>query len=229
MTMSEADDLIQTVLDGEASPAEKSRLEELAAASPQVRQEMEAVQRLFAELKAAGETDVPPGLAESVLRELRRRPAAVEGPVRAFEPARARRRNLFVAGWAAAAMLAIVVAWPLVRPSIEDQSVSSGAMVDHERQWTEIGRAATPSGSMSVTLRRNGDLVSVETSLGNDGSVRIVWSGGLAPRERIEDGTIRIDCPQRRCGPVTFVHTAGQMAAIQLESSHGDILDIEIP
>lgn len=228
MTMPDADELIHAVLDDEASPDQKARLQELAARSPDVREEFEAVRQLFADLKAAGQTEVPAGLAENVLRELRRRPRP-PAPVRAFEPARARRRNLFVAGWAAAAILAIVVAWPLVRPAIDDPAVSSGAMVDRETGWSEVARAVTPSGSMSATLRRNGDAFSIEASLRSPGSVRIAWTGGIAPRAATAGPEMTVACPEQQCQAAGFVRTSGAAATVHLTSPEGETLDVAIP
>lgn len=72
------DDLIQSVLDGEASPSDVTRLEQMIAADPFVRRRHAELQQAFATLAQGANLEDPPAdLQASILEEIRRRQPAV--------------------------------------------------------------------------------------------------------------------------------------------------------
>lgn len=228
MTTSDVDHLIHTVLDGEASVRDRQRLEEIVARSPEARRELEETQRLFTELAAAREVEAPAGLAESVMRQLRDARVAPHPEPLAFDPARRRRRGLFAAGWAAAAAIAIVLAWPLVRQPAEDPAATSGAMIERPG-WEEVARAATASGSLRVSVFRSGERVSVETWMGRAGTLRMAWSGGIEPQGRPTGAkTMQVDCAELPCPAVPFVRVPGPAPTLTVTAPDGVTLEITI-
>lgn len=72
------DDLIQSVLDGEASPSDVTRLEQMIAADPFVRRRHAELQQTFATLAQGAKLEDPPAdLSASILAEIRRQKPAV--------------------------------------------------------------------------------------------------------------------------------------------------------
>jgi hypothetical protein len=67
MNNTEATKLMHAVLDGGASPEERSALERALAADPQLREEFDGLRRMFAGLDAVPRYDPPPGFAERVV------------------------------------------------------------------------------------------------------------------------------------------------------------------
>jgi len=67
MNNTEATKLMYAVLDGGASPEERSALERALAADPQLREEFDGLRRMFAELDAMPRYAPPPGFAERVV------------------------------------------------------------------------------------------------------------------------------------------------------------------
>src|SRR5207247_4027009 len=80
-TMSRSlDELIQLVLDGAASPEERTHLERLLERDPQARRRHAELSALFAALGSGEGDSEPPGLAEGVMRALpSRAPATTPG------------------------------------------------------------------------------------------------------------------------------------------------------
>lgn len=79
------DELIQRVLDGDASPEERTRLDALMQREPEIRLRHEAMAAVFAALGSGELEDAPADLRDSVLRSLpANAPAAVDraGPSR---------------------------------------------------------------------------------------------------------------------------------------------------
>jgi len=80
MNNNEATKLMHAVLDGGASPEERSALERALAADPQARAEFDGLRRMFADLDAMPRCAPPPGFAERVV--------ALQRSMAAGDPAR---------------------------------------------------------------------------------------------------------------------------------------------
>jgi hypothetical protein len=76
------EELIDGEVGGTNTPLESARLREWAAREPAVAERLEAHRRAAAELAAAGREEAPAGLAEAVMREVRRAPL----PLRSVQP-----------------------------------------------------------------------------------------------------------------------------------------------
>ncbi len=235
MTNDTANELIHSVLDGEAPAGAEADLEVITARSADARRELESMKQVFRELELAKDVDVPPALKDDILRELRKR-AAERGSDRVVGfPTGApafRRGRMFVAGWAAAAVLAIVVVYPLVRSSVEDSgSGASGAMVARSEEWAEVARASSPTGAITLTVRRKAERIEVETTSRAPGPVRLRWQGASITLEGAAspEAGITLDCRTSGCPKATFRVAPGSPATITGIDPGGETVEVVVP
>jgi len=103
----EITELVNAVVDGEATPEQQAQLQELLRTSPETRALYDGTSDVARRLEAM-RVEEPPGELKRSILEILRTPARQAGaPVLHFS----RRRMLFAAGWAAAAtfVLAVVI------------------------------------------------------------------------------------------------------------------------
>lgn len=122
------DDLIQRVLDGEATAGEQTRLESLLASDPAARARHDELSRVFAALAPLPSEDPPAGLRDEVMR-------AVRGAAPAWAPSSARAGRASSEGGRA-----VVFARPSLRPSFS---------------WLRIALPAAAAAVAAVVLFAN--------------------------------------------------------------------------
>jgi hypothetical protein len=145
-------ELVNLVVDGEATEAERAELTALVETSPATRAELDGVRDVARRLDQM-ETAAPPSeLRSRVLWQIRRRQSGPSG----------RRRVLFGLGWAAAAafLLAVVLVDPF---GFRSHSDSVATMAPY--QWPEV--AEFPH----LTVRKQRDLYSLEPRIGGPISI----------------------------------------------------------
>lgn len=219
-------ELVDSVLDGTASPAEESRLRDITEQSPAARRELESMQQVFGDLELLRDEPVP-DMAEEILAELRRRRERRPEAAIVHFPASRNRRNWFIAGWAAAAVLAVALFLPIVRSRIDDPQ-AAGAMIGRTPDAAQVTRVSSASGTLTVTARRTGRTISIESDA-PAGPLRLRWYDGTlaAGEERKPAAEMTIECSASRCPPVTF-HTQSTPVTLTVSRPGGDSLDIVI-
>jgi hypothetical protein len=170
MPTTDALEIMQLAVDGEATPEQEAQLREFLNASPELRATYEALRGLARELDAVPLLD-PPGIRRSVLSQLR--------PSRGM-PLRSRRNVVLAFAYAAAAVIIVGV---VVHRAIPPAKDSAATMVRPEvEDWPLIARAA--SAEAKITVRRNGDQFLVDVSGAGQGPCLLQWDGRkLAPPE----------------------------------------------
>lgn len=145
------DELIQLVLDGQASAAERARLETLVREDPGGRRRHSELAALYAALGSGATEDAPEGLSEQVLASLPPRPSTAGSPARPRRVFAPRLALSFVAGAACAfIVVAVVRGWP---PGFVPDSRVSGtmsALLPHSLRF-DLGSAG---GTANVTAWR---------------------------------------------------------------------------
>jgi hypothetical protein len=157
-------ELVNVVVDGRATDAERAELETLLETSPETRALFEGVREVARRLEAMPSVEPPRELRPSVLWQIRKK--QVESP--------SRRRVLFGLGWAAAA--AIVLAFLFLEQPGRRDTVATMAPI----QWPVVAQDA------HLIVRHQGDLYALEPlspgpiSIELDRSLTIIGiSGGL--------------------------------------------------
>ncbi len=164
------DELIQRVLDGDATAAERAGLEARIASDPEARSRREEMERVFQALGDARSEDPPAGLRDDILRAVGgAAPAWRRTPARAGRPAFSWFRLVLPVAGAVAAVV-IFVSWQGVNHTVSRDGVS-GAMSAAEPQGTlRLG-----SGGDKVLVRplklANGFRLTVQAG---DSPVRVV-------------------------------------------------------
>lgn len=199
-------ELIQSVLDDAATPAEAAELETLTRHSPAARAALESFRSLYRELERSGDVRPPERMREEILDMLRARSASTE-PVVIEAGGRFARRRWIVGSLAAAAVLAIVLAAPFIRRTTDASSDRlQGAMVP--AGWTEVASAEADGEGMAVLLRQ-GSTLRLQASRQSDGVIDVSWdSQRLILEGSSADGVLRVHCPEGQCPALTFRSTA---------------------
>lgn len=219
-------ELIQTVLDGEASPAEAAELEELANGSSAARAEIEAMEELFNTIGRSGDVPLPAGLKDDIMGAIRARAAASPPEVVPFALASRKRRLWLVASLAAAALIAIVAYAPLLRTIGDDRGGLIGAMVSRPASpWSNVASASSPAGN--AVLQRNGTAVRLEVTSAVPGTVVVSWDASTIalrgnPRSA---GRHVLSCPAGGCPAVLF-DAAGVPARLAVTLPAGTLLEL---
>lgn len=186
--------LMYSVVDGEATPAEETALRELLAASGEARAHFAEITELAGLLDSACAQDLEPELVEEVLAGLRSRadnlvyfrsPSADSSALAAAEPSvhRSRRRMRFTAVWAAAALgLAVLASVPVLTSRmarIEPRDAAGSIRTTDTRAWPETGRFASTGAEATLVIRTRGNLIAVLPSVEAEGERQIAlrWDG----------------------------------------------------
>lgn len=153
--MSESfDELLQRVLDGDATPAERAHLEAHLAADPEARNRREEMGRVFQALEGARLEDPPAGLRDDVLRAVRgAAPSWRRAPARTGRPVFSwMRLALPVAGVVAA--LVVFVSWQGVNRTVSKDRVT-GTMSGLANERVE--RLHLAEGKSTLTVQSTSD------------------------------------------------------------------------
>jgi len=160
------DELIQRVLDGDATPAERALLENRLANDPAARSRREEIGRVFQALEGVRVEDPPAGLRDDILRAVRgAAPAWRRAPARTGRPVFSwLRLTLPLAG--AVAALVIFVSWQGLNRSISHDGVT--------------GTMSGVAGRETLRLGTGGDAVLVRTTRLDNG-FRLTIQAGNSP------------------------------------------------
>ncbi|MBK7367562.1 MAG: hypothetical protein IPJ04_06510 [Candidatus Eisenbacteria bacterium] len=179
------DDLIQTVLDGDASPSDVTRLEQMIATDPFVRQRHAELQLAFAALAQGAKLEDPPAdLSANILAEIRRQQPAGARTAAARPVSRPAFSWLRIAlPLAACAAAAVVLLWSgrpnTIRPAAEG---TTGTI------------AAAPLGSL--TLGPGDEAASIRWRKTNGATFALdLEAGTSAVSVTIEPQDVRLESP----------------------------------
>lgn len=209
--------LIHEVLEGDASPAQRTELERLVAGDPEIRSRHEELSSVFRLLGEAHDPEVPQELHADIMRTI------------AAEPSHAAREHrpawnllpLFGA-FAAGAVAAVLIFVPALRERtsdlLGDRAPVSGTMAPVEPDHgTVVSRQSlsTPGGSIASLVRRSGNRIQLELDVQGDHATELeidYASGALGvtamrwPREVTEPATVSAGHLRIRVtGPGPFV------------------------
>jgi anti-sigma factor RsiW len=151
----ELTELMQLVADGEATPQEEARLRAILASSPAAAAELETLKALVSQLNNVPLVN-PPGVRPAVMSQIS---ASMWG--RASARPRHRRKRLFAALYAAAAIVIVLFA---VHRNVAPRT-SSATMTRIEEEWPIVARAS--AANARLTVRGSGDefIVDVNSKL----------------------------------------------------------------
>lgn len=162
-------EVVNLAIDGEATPGEQAELNDLLKASERAREIHASLRELSGRLDAIPLLDPPPGLKEEVLAELHSR-NVVRFPIERRR-AWSRRRVIFTAAWAAAAVILILLAvrsflssWPeSLRRLVPSDAAATMAPAGADA-WPLVQRLSSFSdpNAASLIVRRKGDFYSLE-------------------------------------------------------------------
>lgn len=146
-------DLVNAVVDGEATAAQEAELQRLIVTSDQARELFDSTRAIAKRLEAMRTFDPPSDLRRSILEQVvwRRAPSPALLPREGAR--RHTRQRVFTFAWAAAA--AVVLAFLLVgrRPMTDTGATMAPA-------WPIVQKVVTPRATLIV--RRQGDLFQLE-------------------------------------------------------------------
>lgn len=212
------DDLVQHVLEGDATPEDRAQLEALIVADAALRRRRDELAHVFSLLGSARVAPAPEGLRDTVMQAIADLPTAtdrhVPNAVSAF-PARA--------GWTrmvlpvAAAIAAIALVWFVRTPSPASRGEVSGTM-------------AGPSRTVSVRLGDGAAAVVVEgraVETGIELQLRAGSAAGVAEIVSLDDGVLLSRPPQ-------FVTVGAEPLSLEFEPgarilAHGRSTASEVP
>lgn len=169
-------ELINLVIDGEATQQEGAELRDLLSRSAEARDFYESMREVTQALDAMPSVAAP-GVANEVLERLRAE--AQSAPVVEFRAARSRRRLVLGFAWAAAAVLAIGVALDRLVLSGDGSDRVSPAQAAASMPprgvdaWPVMARVE--SEGASLTIRRKGDRYALQAVTRQPGKVSVHW------------------------------------------------------
>ncbi len=163
--------LIHEVLEGDATPAQRTELEQLVAADPEIRARHEELSAVFRLLGEAHDPEVPQELHADIMRAV-----AAEPPhgIRARRPAW-NLLPLFGAFSAGAVVAALIIVPALRGPTsklLGDHALlTSGTMAPVERDRgtvVSMQSMTTPGGSIAAVAWRSGNRIQLELDVQGD-------------------------------------------------------------
>ncbi len=107
--------LLEAYVLNQCSPAERAEVERLAAAHPEVRAELDAIERTLEQVAFANAVPPPPGLKEHIVQQLRNEPATTAG-----------KKGPWIMSallWAAAMLLAAALVWQVNQKNKADEQL----------------------------------------------------------------------------------------------------------
>lgn len=222
-------EMIHAVLDRQASPTESAKLDVLKQQSPEVRADLTATEDLFRAIRHSGDVELPAGLKDTIMAEIRNRASAPTSKPVPFPVAPRARRQWLVAGLAAAAAIAIVTFTPLLRPIEDPSNEVAGTMAARpSSKWIEVARATSTGGT--AVLRKNGELLTLEVTPTASGKVTIAWDpDAVAPRGTPENrGRLDVFCLDSGCPPLNL-HSPGAPGRFVVTLPGGESLELFEP
>lgn len=166
-------EMINLVIDGEATPREREEVQTLLSSSPEARRFYESMQELSQALDSMP-LAAAPGVKHEVLAGIRPRAAVASAPSRS--PFAARRRVVVGLAWAAAAALVLVVAvdrLPLSGPRVDAGQAAASMPPRDVAAWPVLSRVE--SESATLTIRKSGERYALQLTNGPAGRVTIRW------------------------------------------------------
>ena len=169
-------ELINLVIDGEATQQDGAEIQDLLNRSAEAREFYESMREVTQALDTMPSAAAP-GVANEVLERLRAETHSA--PVVEFRAARSRRRQVLGFAWAAAAVLAIGVAVDRLVVSSDSSDRVSPAQAAASMPpkgvdtWPLLARVE--SEGASLTIRRRGDRYALEAVTGRPGKVSVRW------------------------------------------------------
>jgi hypothetical protein len=207
------EELLQRVLDGEATPEEAARLRQLLAANPELVTRHAELESLFRMLAGAGEIDPPAGWKDDVVRRIRTHEPSGARTSYSSRPALAawfRRPKpgfalAFVAGVLAGVALFAGLG-PLSRPGRQlDGSALPGSMLPADR----LGRVR-PTDEQRIDFQ--GGRAIARTSAARGGVLAEIDIASSRPLE------LELQFDPQFLSVVAFDESPGESAAMQLEA-----------
>lgn len=210
--------LINLAADGVATPEELEELERLTRDSRETEQELEQMRELVRQLD---QVELPP--VPSIKSDVMSRVTFVR------RRSSTRRRIYFGAAWAAAAAIAIFVLIPGGDHGDRfDETQARGQMTASTgASWRQV--AAVSSGSLGMTIRRNGDWVDVTIeNPGNAvGALRFDTSRldlvATEPSATISDGEVIWTAAEKATVRMRKKQAATGSAAFALRAQNGEL------
>lgn len=185
------DDLIQTVLEGDASPSDVTRLEQMIATDPFVRQRHADLQQAFATLAQGAKLEDPPAdLSANILAEIRRQTPASARTASARPISRPAFSWLRLAlPLAACAAAAVVLLWNgrpnTIRPAAEGITGTIAA--------APLGTLKLGPGDAAASIRWR---KTSGTATSEDATFALDLEAGTSPvTVTIEPKDVRLDSP----------------------------------
>jgi hypothetical protein len=111
--------LLEAYALNQCSPEERAEVERMAAAHPEVRAELDAVERTLEQVALANAVPPPPGLKEKILQQVRD-----ESPVPATPRGGSGLRWTSALSWAAVLVLAVLAAWQMLEKNTLNERIT---------------------------------------------------------------------------------------------------------
>lgn len=171
-----SEDLLNRVVEGDATPAERAKLEALLAADPELRRRHDELKQAFQALGAARTEPVPDGLHDDIVGAVARAAAAVPARSTLAPAPRLRWTRLLLPISAAAA--AVVLIFALRSPTLPPSASTSGTM-GGSPQPTRL-RLGTGLDEVEVTGLSTGQGFQIDVRAGaSAGTVELTADGSL--------------------------------------------------
>lgn len=187
-------ELINSVIDGEASADERAHLEAILKDSAEARQLFEATQELAGRFDGAVRVDPPSSMRSEIMKHVAGRTDSPRSAgVVVGHPAWSKRKVWFGLGWAAVAaiVLAVIVLAPLRligRRSGDNVRATMAPQTGYD--WPVIATMRSASGDAQLIIRRDEELTSLECNIrtSKPASVSLTWDESAATAVAISAG-----------------------------------------
>lgn len=225
-------ELVNAVVDGQATPAEAARLELLLASSAEARELFESTRAVAQRLEAMSVTEPPGDLRRSIIDAVRPRARVV-----AFADPRTRRQLRFAAGWAAAAAIVLVV---LLTGRSHMTGTGATMAPPAALQWPVFARIVS-SPSLTLIVRREDRLFSLEPVYTGPRPATLVlaWDDAAAVFVGVSDGegassgkasvSFRLRDPSQRAGVIVRPRGNARAAAVRVSVENVEVTRAVIP
>jgi hypothetical protein len=216
-------DLINGVVDGEATADEQAELQRLLVTSDEVRQLYDSTRAIAHRLEEMRSFDPPPDLRSRILEQVVwRRASACRGRAKA-RPYTGRRR-WFAAAWAAAAAIVLVFLIVGRRPMTDTGATMAPA-------WPVVQRVTSERATLLV--RRNGNLFELQPIVSGS-SVSITWDDsrltliGVSDKKDASFGKASVKftlrSPSQRAGVIVRLRDGASAAEVRLSVGNEEVL-----
>lgn len=237
-------ELINLVIDQQATPAQRAELERILEGAKDCRTEFDAIEQVVRALDSTPDVEPPLSFREDLIAALRQKsPFPIPKHTTTIPVSRRRTKRMWVVAgaWAAAAVLFIVLSLvPMLRSrSKTDPSDAAGAMkAPGMSSWPVAARAASPDGTVHIVLRRNGEQLGVFSRSSRDRvALTLEWNPDeLALVESADadgpDSVMRqttILCSPAGCPPIVFRALGSGNTHLNVVTNGRQIMQFSIP